>query len=53
MGLREGDVVIEVSDVPISDMATLRRTIASSEAHAIQVKWIRKGTVHVGRMDSH
>ncbi len=53
MGLREGDVVIEVSGVPVSDMTTLRRTIASSEAHAIRVKWIRKGTVHVGRMNSH
>jgi len=51
MGLRDGDVVVEVNGEKCSDITTLRRamTEAGPDRH-VQVKWIRKGTPHVGEL---
>jgi membrane-associated protease RseP (regulator of RpoE activity) len=50
MGLRGGDVVVEVGGRPNPDMQMFRE-LASSEGEAgVEVKWIRKGTTHTGRL---
>jgi hypothetical protein len=51
MGLRDGDVVVEVNGEKCRDVMTLRRALtgAGPDRH-VQVKWIRKGTSHVGEL---
>ena len=52
MGLKEGDVVVEVDGVKCSNIMVLRDAIATaSPGHPVQVKWIRKGATHVGNLD--
>lgn len=52
MGLKEGDVVVEVDGVKCHSIIVLRDAIASaSPARPVQVKWIRKGTEHIGNLD--
>jgi membrane-associated protease RseP (regulator of RpoE activity) len=52
MGLKEGDVVVEVEGRKCSGIEVLRDAIASaSPRQAIQVKWIRKGDMHSGNLD--
>jgi hypothetical protein len=54
MGLRDGDVVVEVDEVKCRDVMTLRRVLADA-AHegSVEVKWVRKGKDHMGRLDTH
>lgn len=53
MDLRDGDVVVEVGGVKCSDVATLRQVMADA-AHqgSVEVKWVRKGNRHTGRLDT-
>lgn len=51
MGLRDGDVVVEVNGDKCSDVMTLRRAISEAGPNRhVEVKWIRKGTAHVGEL---
>ena len=52
MGLKEGDVVVEVDGVKCHDIIVLRDAIATATpGRPVQVKWIRKGTAHIGNLD--
>lgn len=52
MGLRDGDVVVEVNGEKCSDVSTLRRAIADSGTdRPVEVKWVRKGQVQVGNLE--
>jgi hypothetical protein len=52
MGLRDGDVVVEVDGDKCSSVKVLRDAVASAESgRAVEVKWIRKGQVHVGNLN--
>jgi membrane-associated protease RseP (regulator of RpoE activity) len=54
MGLRDGDVVVEVDEVNCSSVATLRQVLADAEHKGfVEVKWVRKGKHHTGRLDTH
>jgi hypothetical protein len=53
MGLRDGDVVVEVDGNKCNDINVLRDAIArAGSGSAVEVKWIRKGEVHVGSLDA-
>jgi membrane-associated protease RseP (regulator of RpoE activity) len=53
MGLKDGDVVVEVDGLKCNSIALLRDAIASAgPGGAIEVKWIRKGQTHVGSLDA-
>jgi hypothetical protein len=52
MGLRDGDVVVEVNGEKCTDIMTLRRSIADAgTGRPVQVKWVRKGKVQVGQLE--
>lgn len=53
LGLRGGDVVIEVGDVTTPDMITFRRLVVESETSGrpLTVKWNRKGSMHDGALN--
>jgi len=54
MGLKDGDVVVEVDGVKCSNISVLREAVArASPDRGVEVKWIRKGTPSVGRLDPH
>lgn len=48
LGLRPGDVVVEVGGRAVESVAGLRRALAAGEAAPTPVKWIRKGTLVEG-----
>lgn len=50
LGLRGGDVVIEVGGHDSPDMATFQRLASSAGDAGLEVKWIRKGTIHTGQL---
>jgi len=51
MGLKDGDVVVEVDGNKCSSIMVLRDAIASAgPGGAVEVKWIRKGEPHIGRL---
>jgi len=50
MGLRGGDVVVEVGGHPNPDMQLFRELASSEGETGVEVKWIRKGTTHTGRL---
>jgi C-terminal processing protease CtpA/Prc len=52
MGLRDGDVVVEVNGEKCTDIKTLRRSIADTgPGRPVEVKWVRKGKVQVGELE--
>jgi hypothetical protein len=54
MGLRDGDVVVEVADAKCSNIAVLRQALTDAgPGGTIEVKWIRKGNTHMGNMEAH
>ena len=54
MGLKDGDVVVEVDGVKCQNISVLREAVArAAPDRGVEVKWIRKGTQHVGRLDPH
>ena len=54
MGLKDGDVVVEVDGSKCSNIMILRDAIAGAgPGGVVEVKWIRKGQTHVGRLDTH
>jgi membrane-associated protease RseP (regulator of RpoE activity) len=53
MGLRDGDVVVEVNGDKCNDITTLRGAIARAvSGTSVEVKWVRKGETHVGNLDA-
>ncbi len=54
LGLREGDVVIEVNGHRLGDVSSLRRAIgeAGPDGH-LEVTWVRRGTEHAGRLETN
>jgi len=53
MGLKDGDVVVEVDGTKCSDIRILRNAIAGAgPGGEVEVKWIRKGRTHVGNLDA-
>lgn len=53
MGLRDGDVVTEVDGAKCTDTKVLREAISRAvPARPVEVKWVRKGEVHVGNLDA-
>ncbi len=53
MGLKDGDVVVEVDGNKCSSIGILRNAIArAAPGSAVEVKWIRKGQTHVGNLDA-
>lgn len=53
MGLKDGDVVVEVDGLKCSTINVLRDALARSESGSgVRVKWIRKGQVHTGSLDA-
>lgn len=53
MGLKDGDVVVEVDGTKCSDITILRNAIAGAgPGGEVEVKWIRKGRTHVGNLDA-
>jgi len=53
LGLRGGDVVIEVEGHEYPDMPTFRHLTSRAGHNGVEVKWIRKGTVHVGQLEGN
>lgn len=52
LGLREGDVVIEVEREKCQDVDTLRRAIADAGPRgSLSLTWVRKGDRQTGRME--
>lgn len=53
MGLKDGDVVVEVEGDKCHHLNILRDAIArAGSGGAVEVKWIRKGQTHVGSLDA-
>lgn len=53
MGLKAGDVVTEVDGLKCNNIMILREAIGSAGPHgSVEVKWVRKGQPHVGRLDA-
>ena len=53
MGLKDGDVVVEVNGDKCSSIMVLRDAIVSAESgRAVEVKWIRKGQTHLGNLNA-
>lgn len=53
MGLKDGDVVVEVNGHKCNDIRILRDAIAGAgPGGEIEIKWIRKGRTHVGNLDA-
>ena len=50
LGLRGGDVVVEVGGQENPDMATFQELASNAGATGVEVKWIRKGTPLEGRL---
>jgi len=50
LGLRGGDVVIEVGGHKETDMSMFRHLAEATREGGVDVKWIRKGTIHTGRL---
>jgi hypothetical protein len=50
LGLRGGDVVIEVGGREDLDMSMFLHLAASAEGDGVEVKWVRKGKSHTGRL---
>lgn len=50
LGLRGGDVVIQVEGHEYPDMPTFRHLTSMAGHDGVEVKWIRKGTLHVGQL---
>lgn len=48
LGLRGGDVVVEVGGRKNPDMLTFQRLASSAADTGLEVKWIRKGALHTG-----
>ena len=53
LGLRGGDVVIEVGGHEHPDMITFRELAATAGANGVEVQWVRKGVSHSGRLAGH
>ena len=53
MGLKDGDVVVEVGGNKCNNITILRDALAGAgPGGEIEVKWIRKGRTHVGNLDA-
>ena len=53
MGLKDGDVVVEVDGKKCNNINVLRDAIArAGSGGAVEVKWVRKGKIHVGSLDA-
>lgn len=50
LGLRGGDVVVEAGGKICNDIDTLRGILEGRDEGGVDVKWIRKGTAHSGRL---
>ena len=54
MGLRDGDVVTEVNGAKCNDVMVLRQAVVrAGRDRPVEVKWVRKGAIHVGNLDAH
>lgn len=53
LGLRGGDVVIEVGGHESPDMLMFRELASNAGPTGFEVKWIRKGSTYTGRMAGH
>jgi hypothetical protein len=53
LGLRGGDVVVEVNGRSVPSSADFRREIQDSHDAGVIVKWIRKGTLEEGLLTVH
>ena len=54
MGLRDGDVVTEVNGAKCNDVIVLRQAVVRAGLdRPVEVKWVRKGAIHVGNLDAH
>ena len=53
MGLRGGDVVVEVAGHKSPDVAMFRQLASSHDGAGMEVKWIRKGSTHTGHFARH
>ena len=53
LGLRGGDIVVEVNGRPVKTDMEFRRGIVAAPDESIKVKWIRKGTVGEGVLGPH
>ncbi|MBT8478500.1 MAG: PDZ domain-containing protein, partial [Gemmatimonadetes bacterium] len=53
MGLKDGDVVVEVDGYKCNHVSVLRDALARAKPGSpANVKWIRKGRTHVGNLDA-
>ena len=51
MGLKDGDVVVEVAGAKCSNITVLREALAHAESdETVEVKWVRKGRLHTGNL---
>jgi S1-C subfamily serine protease len=50
LGLRGGDVVVEINGRPVQSSSDFRREIHRAQEGAAVVKWIRKGTPKEGTL---
>ncbi len=50
LGLRGGDVVVEVGGRKNPDMPIFLQLASSADDTGLEVKWVRKGTLHTGRL---
>lgn len=50
MGLRPGDVIVEVAGRPVEGVGDLRAAFEEAGGSDVRVKWTRKGTEHTGRL---
>jgi S1-C subfamily serine protease len=53
LGLRGGDVVVEVNGRSVPSSADFRREIQESRDTGVVVKWIRKGILEEGLLTIH
>lgn len=51
LGLRRGDVVVEVAGAECSSVSDLRAALVDPGGESVQVKWIRKGEVMTGALN--
>jgi C-terminal processing protease CtpA/Prc len=51
LGLRRGDVVVEVGGTECSDVSDFREAILATAGGGVDVKWVRKGKVMKGVLD--
>lgn len=50
LGLRPGDVIVEVDGRPVGSVEGLRALLRNTGSEPVMVKWVRKETEHTGRL---